>query len=140
LVNAPKTHLLGIAHEIIAAAGFDSQPALPKHTTMKMIMAIVQPDDALRTSQMLNEAGFRVTRMATQGAWLRRENVTLLVGVNDDQVAEALKVLRQTAQRRMTYVNVPGEMTGAYSPQPLEVEVGGATIFVLDVERFERLS
>ena len=40
----------------------------------------------------------------------------------------------------MTYVNVPGEMTGAYSPQPLEVEVGGATIFVLDVERFERLS
>ncbi len=107
---------------------------------MKMIMAIVQPDDALRTSQMLNEAGFRVTRMATQGAWLRRENVTLLVGVNDDQVAEALRVLRQTAQRRMTYVNVPGEMTGSYSPQPLEVEVGGATIFVLDVERFERLS
>ena len=107
---------------------------------MKMIMAIVQPDDALRTSQMLNEAGFRVTRMATQGAWLRRENVTLLVGVNDDQVAEALRVLRQTAQRRMTYVNVPSEMTGAYSPQPLEVEVGGATIFVLDVERFERLS
>jgi uncharacterized protein YaaQ len=93
------THLLGIAHEIIATAGFDSQPALPKHTTMKMIMAIVQPDDALRTSQMLNEAGFRVTRMATQGAWLRRENVTLLVGVNDDQVAEALRVLRQTAQR-----------------------------------------
>jgi uncharacterized protein YaaQ len=47
--------------------------------------------------------------------------------------------LKQSVQRRMTYVSVPGEMTGAYSPQPLEVEVGGATIFVLDVERFERL-
>jgi uncharacterized protein YaaQ len=106
---------------------------------MKMIMAIVQPDDASRAAQALNSAGFRVTRMATQGAWLRRENVTLLVGVNDEQVGNALHVLRQAAQRRMTYVNVPGEMTSVYSPQPLEVEVGGATIFVLDVERFERL-
>jgi uncharacterized protein YaaQ len=106
---------------------------------MKMIMAIVQPDDASRAIRALNEAGFRVTRMATQGGWLRRENVTLLVGVNDDQMMDALRVLKQSVQRRMTYVSVPGEMTGAYSPQPLEVEVGGATIFVLDVERFERL-
>ncbi len=106
---------------------------------MKMIMAVVQADDASKVTQALNEAGYRVTRMATQGAWLRRENVTLLVGVEDAHVNDALRVLRRTAQRRMAYVNVPGEVMGTYSPQPLEVEVGGATVFVLDVERFERL-
>jgi uncharacterized protein YaaQ len=37
---------------------------------MKMIMAIVQPDDASRAIRALNEAGFRVTRMATQGGWV----------------------------------------------------------------------
>ncbi|MCS7057234.1 MAG: cyclic-di-AMP receptor [Thermoflexales bacterium] len=103
-------------------------------------MAVVQADDANKVTQGLNEAGYRVTRMATQGGWLRRENVTLLVGVEDAQVSDVLRILRKTAQRRMAYVNVPGEVMGAYNPQPLEVEVGGATVFVLNVERFERLA
>lgn len=107
---------------------------------MKMIMAIVQADDAHKVTQALNEAGYRVTRMATQGGWLRRENATLLVGVEDARVNDALRILHKTAQRRMAYVNVPSEAMGAYNPQPLEVEVGGATVFVLNVERFERLT
>jgi uncharacterized protein YaaQ len=106
---------------------------------MKMILAVVQADDAGKVTQALNEAGYRVTRMATQGAWLRRENVTLLVGVEDTRVNDALRILRKTAQRRTAYINVPGEVMGAYNPQPLEVEVGGATVFVLNIERFERL-
>ena len=107
---------------------------------MKMILAVVQADDANGVVQALNKDGFRVTRIATQGAWLRRENSTLLVGVNDDQVDTVLKVLRTTAQSRTAYINVPGEVMAAFNPQPLEVEVGGATVFVLDVERFERLT
>jgi uncharacterized protein YaaQ len=106
---------------------------------MKMILAVVQADDASKVTQALNEAGYRVTRMATQGAWLRRENVTLLVGVEDTRVNDALRILRKAAQRRTAYINVPGEVMGAYNPQPLEVEVGGATVFVLNIERFERL-
>lgn len=106
---------------------------------MKMVLAIVQADDANKVTQALNEAGHRVTRIATQGAWLRRENSTLLIGVDDVQVNNVLRVLRGAAQRRMAYINVPGEVMGMFNPQPLEVEVGGATVFVLNVERFERL-
>jgi uncharacterized protein YaaQ len=112
---------------------------------MKMILAVIQADDANRVVRALNEAGFRVTRVATQGAWLRRENATLLVGVEDNKVNDVLGVLRNHAQRRTAYINVPAEssaldgMMGA-SGMPLEVEVGGATVFVLDVERMERLS
>ena len=107
---------------------------------MKMILAVVQADDANTVVQKLNANGFRVTRIATQGAWLRRENSTLLVGVDAEQVDVVLKLLRSTAQRRAAYINVPGEVMAAFNPQPLEVEVGGATVFVLDVERFERLT
>jgi uncharacterized protein YaaQ len=106
---------------------------------MKLIWAVVQADDAAGVMKALNERGHRVTRIATQGAWLRRENSTLLIGVPGDQVSIVLRVLRDTARKRTAYVNVPGEVMGMFNPQPLEVEVGGATVFVLDVERFERL-
>jgi uncharacterized protein YaaQ len=112
---------------------------------MKMILAVIQADDASRVVQALNAAGFRVTRIATQGAWLRRENATLLVGVEDDKVTDVLRVLRSHAQRRTAYISVPAEssaldgMMGA-SGMPLEVEIGGATVFVLDVERMVRVS
>ncbi len=107
---------------------------------MKMILAVVQADDATAVMQAMNQAGYRVTRIATQGGWLRRENVTLLIGVDDAQVNHVLDILRRTSQRRTTFINVTAEVAGMFSVQPLEVEVGGATVFVLDVERFERLT
>lgn len=112
---------------------------------MKLILAVIQADDASRVVQALNQAGFRVTRIATQGAWLRRENATLLVGTEDEQVPEVIGVLRNNAHRRKAYINVPSEtsdMAGMIGVpgMPLEVEVGGATIFVLDVERAARVS
>jgi uncharacterized protein YaaQ len=112
---------------------------------MKMILAVIQADDANRVVQALNEAGFRVTRIATQGAWLRRENATLLVGVEDDKVNDVMRVLRSQAQRRTAYINVPAESSALDGMMnapgmPLEVEIGGATVFVLDVERMERIA
>ncbi len=106
---------------------------------MKMILAVVQADDAVKVMQALTDAGHRVTRIATQGAWLRRENATLLLGVADNQVDGVLKILQQTARRRTSYVASPREVPGALSPQMMDVEIGGATIFVLNVERFEQL-
>jgi uncharacterized protein YaaQ len=106
---------------------------------MKMILAVVQADDASKVTQSLIEAGHRVTRIATQGAWLRRENATLLVGVPDEKVDDVLKTLQQTARRRTSYISVPREVPGALNAQVIDVEVGGATVFVLNVERFEHI-
>ncbi len=106
---------------------------------MKMILAVVQADDATAVVQAINQAGYRATRIATEGGWLRHENVTLLIGVEGSEVNRVLEILRRTSQRRTTYINVTAEVTGMFSMQPIEVEVGGATVFVLDVERFERL-
>jgi uncharacterized protein YaaQ len=111
---------------------------------MKMMMAIVQADDAADITEALLAAGLRVTRISTEGGWLRAKNATLLVGVEDGEVPRALDILKRTGQRRR--VPLPA---GIHFPEPLgqaplqlepevEVEVGGAIVFVMDVERHER--
>ncbi|MCL4507689.1 MAG: cyclic-di-AMP receptor [Chloroflexi bacterium] len=105
---------------------------------MKMVMAVVQADDVVAISDALVNAGYRVTRMATTGGWLRRENATLLLGVEDNQVSHVLRLLQNTGSHRTTYVNVPTELPSPQEGEMMEVQVGGATVFVLDIERFER--
>lgn len=110
---------------------------------MKLIMVIVQADDAVTINDALVEAGLRVTRISTEGGWLRQKNVTLLLGVEDAQMPRALAILKRTAQRRKVLMPVPvhlsmplGQATMT-TGQETEVEVGGATVFVLNVERLE---
>ena len=106
---------------------------------MKMILAIVQADDAGKIMKGLVEAGHRVTRVATEGGWLKRENVTLLLGVDDEKVEDVVAVLKKTGRKRTAYISVPREVPGALNAQVIDVEVGGATVFVMNVERFEHM-
>jgi uncharacterized protein YaaQ len=107
---------------------------------MKMILAIVQADDALAITDALVTAGYRVTRIATTGGWLRRENATLMLGVEDAQVNHVLRLLQRVGRERTTYVDMPVERQGTQNPQASEssVQVGSATVFVLDVEHSDR--
>jgi uncharacterized protein YaaQ len=104
---------------------------------MKMVMAVVQADDARQVTDALVNAGHRVTRMATTGGWLRRENVTLLIGVEEEQLDDVLRLLNQTSQRRTALLSMPLEISGTVNAEVFNVEIGGATVFILDVERYE---
>jgi uncharacterized protein YaaQ len=79
--------------------------------------------------------------VSTTGGFLREGNSTILIGVEDEQMDAVLSIIRENCQSRKQFVNPlppimePGEL---YMPAPVEIEVGGATVFVLDVERFER--
>ncbi|HET9052154.1 MAG TPA: cyclic-di-AMP receptor [Candidatus Dormibacteraeota bacterium] len=109
---------------------------------MKLVVAVVHGDDALRCSDALSEAGFAVTRFATSGGFLQKKNATLLAGVDAARVSEVVAILRRTARRRVEEINpapTGAEAVEFIVPFPVEVEVGGATIFVLDVERFEKV-
>jgi uncharacterized protein YaaQ len=109
---------------------------------MKLITAIVQSEDAGDLLRALTQRNYRATRVKTAGGFLREANATILIGVEDDQVDDVLAIIRENCVTRRQYINPmppvmePGEL---YMPYPLEVEVGGATVFVLPVERFERL-
>jgi len=109
---------------------------------MKLVLAIVHSDDAGGLVNKLVEKDYRATRINTAGGFLKESNATILVGVEDTQVEDVLAIVRNSCQSRTQYVNPmppimePGEF---YMPYPVEVQVGGATVFVLDVARYERL-
>lgn len=108
---------------------------------MKLIMSIVNSEDARPLIDALMRKGHRATVISTTGGFLREGNATIFVGTDDDKVEEVLGTVRDNCHRRTQHVNPlppvmePGEM---YLPTPIEVEVGGATVFVIDVDRFER--
>lgn len=105
---------------------------------MKLIIAILQDEDAGEAISHLNEANFQVTRLATKGGFLRAGNTTLLAGVEDDKADEAIKIIEENSRARTQYATLPsscGAMHG-FVLSPIEVKVGGATVFVLDVEQF----
>ncbi len=106
---------------------------------MKLVIAVVQDEDAEATVQALTEHGHRVTRLATTGGFLRRGNTTLLTGVPDDKVDDVLTVLRHTCRRRTVYTTLVTETPTMLPSSVVEVEVGGATVFVLDMEHFEQV-
>jgi uncharacterized protein YaaQ len=108
---------------------------------MKLVIAVVQDQDAERTIKALNEAGHRVTRVASTGGFFSVGNTTLLSGVDDTEVTSVIKILTETCERRTRLIpagpNIveSAAMMGAF----VDVEVGGATVFVLDVEHFEQV-
>lgn len=110
---------------------------------MKLIMAIVQDIDSRGVLDALVADGFRATKISSSGGFLVRGNATILIGVKDERVEAVLNILRTHCHARREFVSpvVPlGEAASArHWVQPLEVEVGGATVFVLGVERFEQL-
>ena len=107
---------------------------------MKLILAIVQDQDTERTTKALNAADYRVTRVASTGGFFSVGNTTLMIGIQDDQVESIIRILKETCERRTRLIpagpNIieSAAMMGAF----VEVEVGGATVFVLDVEHFEQ--
>lgn len=108
---------------------------------MKMIVAVVHADDAGGVSKALSKAGYGVTQLKSAGGFLRRQNATIFAGVPDRDVEHVLDIIRERCHARTEQVSPlppvvePGEV---YMPYPMEVEVGGATIFVLDVTHFEK--
>ena len=107
---------------------------------MKLIIAIINYDDAGAVVQGLSENGYSSTRLSTTGGFLLAGNVTLLIGVEDGKVQEAVDVIHEHSHSRTQLRPAVTEMSHSFmAAQPLEVCVGGATLFVVDVERFERL-
>ena len=109
---------------------------------MKLIIAIVQDEDSSRLINALMTDGFRVTKLATTGGFLRAGNTTLLVGVEDEKLPQAMEIVEKVCRSRKQVATAPTPIsgtTGMYMPFPVEVTVGGATIFVLDVEQFQKI-
>jgi uncharacterized protein YaaQ len=110
--------------------------------TMKLIIAIVQDEDSSRLVSALMSEGYGVTKLATTGGFLRAGNTTLLVGVSDEKLSGAMAVIEKICKSRKQIATSPSPVAGSsgmYVPYPVEVVVGGATVFVMDVEQFKKV-
>lgn len=108
---------------------------------MKLITAIISKEDARAVNTALVDAGFSVTKLSTTGGFLLSSNVTMLIGTEDDKVNDCITTIARHSRQRTEMVpsGVGYSSLGATGPEPLEVTVGGATVFVTAVERFEKL-
>lgn len=107
---------------------------------MKLIFAIVSNDDSAKVSKALTKNKFSVTKLATTGGFLLSGNTTFIIGTDDEKVDEAISIIGQYSKRRSQMVPSSAAYgMGTYTSFPVEVQVGGATIFVTNVERFEKL-
>lgn len=108
---------------------------------MKLIIAIVQDQDAISLIDDLTEESYRVTKLASTGGFLKSGNTTLLIGVEDEDIDQVVNIIERNCKTReittsLLNMTIPGE---TYIPYPLEVKVGGATLFMLDVEKHIRI-
>jgi uncharacterized protein YaaQ len=109
---------------------------------MKLVVAVVQGEDAPRTVDALSGAGISSTKIASSGGFLQQGNVTLMIGVAEERVPEVVNLIRENCRERSRYLTPmppvvePGEI---FTPFPVEVQVGGATVWVLPVDSFEKI-
>lgn len=108
--------------------------------SMKMIIAIVNKEDSNSVSSALTKGSYRVTKLPTTGGFLMAGNVTLLIGTEAEKVDRAIEIISEHSKQRKEIVpSTASYGIGVTTAYPLEVTVGGATIFVIDVERFEKV-
>ncbi len=107
---------------------------------MKLALIIVSNEDANKVANALVKEKFFVTKLASTGGLLLSGNTTLLVGTENEKVDDVMKIVGEYSKTRKKVVpnTVPNEF-GMFASYPLEVQVGGATIFVLSVDQYKKI-
>lgn len=107
---------------------------------MKLILAVVSNDDANGVIRALTHEGLSVTKLATTGGFLMAGNTTIILGVEDKIVDEAIDIIKKKSRSRKQVIPEMIEPGISFrNSMPIEVNVGGATLFVLDIDRFEKI-
>ena len=106
---------------------------------MKLIIAVVQDKDSTKLLSDLVDNNFRATKLASTGGFLKSGNTTFLIGTEELRVNKALEIIKNNCKAReqlVAPITPMGGHTDSYVSYPVEVEVGGATVFVMPVDKF----
>lgn len=108
---------------------------------MKLVVCVVHNRDRNRLTDEMVKSGFKFTIIGSSGGFLREGNTTILVGVEEPDLAKLKSVIQENCEQREQMVNVAPFDSGAPGgllPNPVRVPVGGAVMFVMDVEQYCR--
>lgn len=102
-----------------------------------LLGAVVQVQDLRQATRAVEKMGLPVVHLPSTGAFLGRRNVTLLVGMPEGMQPAVINAIKETCHKRVEYISTPLE--GAPMPIPLStpITVGGAIVFIMDIDRFE---
>lgn len=109
---------------------------------MKLVYIIVRQDNLSDVENELINGGYRITKLATSGGFLRKGNTTLFSCCEDNEVAKAVNIVKEICGKRKKIqvqmpINLPSTAIN-YTTVPTTIEIGGATIIVTDVVEFEK--
>ena len=107
---------------------------------MKLLFAFVQNEDVKSLTRALIKCDIRVTRISSSGGFLSSGNSTLMIGVDENQLQETLDIIKKYSHKRGTAMaaQTVSSIQGIAAPMPISVTIGGATVFVVDVEDFHQ--
>ncbi len=104
-----------------------------------LMIAVIQVQDIDNAFNALTSAGLYVTRLSSMGGFLGHRNATLLIGIGENQEESAISILGKCCQRRIEYLATSLEGAPFQLPMSTPVTIGGATVFMVKVERFEEI-
>jgi uncharacterized protein YaaQ len=104
----------------------------------RLLGAVIQEQDLENALSSLTKLGFYVTHLPSKGGFLGRRSITLLIGFAEGQEKAVIEALSSSSKKRVEYVTSPLASGSVPLPSPIPVNVGGATIFVFEVERYEK--
>lgn len=107
---------------------------------MKLVICIVANKDTNKLLDALVKKEYRATKLASTGGFLKEGNTTLLMGVESEQVEEVIGIIgRICRSRKQVVAPISTGLAESFVPYPMEVTVGGATVFVVDIEKSVRV-
>lgn len=107
---------------------------------MKLVLAIMEKNDSSIVMDALTEEGFQVTKMASTGGFLKSGNTTLIIGVEDNKTNKVIDIIsKYSSKRKQIISNSENNYFNTFNSKSFEITTGGAIIFVLDVNRFEKI-
>jgi uncharacterized protein YaaQ len=114
------------------------------HMSNKLILAVLQEDDYDAVVTALNQEHFFVTRLSSSGGFLRRKNITIMIGVQDEEQEKVVSILKANAsKRKQTIRKMPITLAGAHGLEagaavPVEIDVGGVTVFTIPLDGIQK--
>ena len=109
---------------------------------MKLLIAIIQEQDMDKLSKVLAKANIFATLLQSQGTFLKQKNITVLMAFEENNIDNVLKIFKKCCVAKKELLSAPpvSSLPGEFiTPGPTEITVGGATIMILDINKFEKI-
>lgn len=110
---------------------------------MKLVIAVIQDEDSNRLIRKLRQKNYMLTKLASTGGFLSSGNTTLLIGIDEEEIDDVIEIIKEECETRekVTTAAIPNAYTSSsgYVSRTINVKIGGATVFIVEVDQFLKL-